>query len=133
MNDAVEFNKVTKQYDSFSIHPLSFSVPRGCITGLVGKNGAGKSTIIKMLAGIIHPDSGTIKVLENDVKSSNKEEIGIVLDSGGLSEYLNAIQVNTVMKSIYKTWDSERFFHYLDLFQIQKKKKIKKWFLANIF
>ena len=124
---AVQFKKVSKNYPSFSINNLDLNIPAGCITGLVGRNGAGKSTLIKLLLSIISPDSGTIKILGDSVTSNpiHNEEIGVALDSSNFSGYLNAKQIDKIMASIYKTWDSTRFFNYLTHFQIDSTKKIK--------
>lgn len=124
---AAQFKKVTKNYLSFSIDNLDLKIPAGCITGLVGKNGAGKSTLIKLLLSIISPDSGTIEILGDEVTSTplHNEEIGVVLDSSSFSGYLNAKQIDNIMDSIYKTWDSTRFFKYLECFQIDVTKKVK--------
>ena len=124
---AVQFKKVSKNYPSFSINNLDLNIPCGCITGLVGRNGAGKSTLIKLLLSIISPDSGTIEILGDSVTSNpiHNEEIGVALDSSNFSGYLNAKQIDKIMTSIYKTWDSTRFFNYLTHFQIDSTKKIK--------
>ena len=124
---AVQFKKVSKNYPSFSIDNLNLNIPAGCITGLVGRNGAGKSTLIKLLLSIISPDSGMIEILGDKITSNpiHNEEIGVALDSSNFSGYLNAKQIDKVMASIYKTWDSTRFFNYLTHFQIDSTKKIK--------
>ena len=61
--NAIEINELTKKYKGFTLDKISFTLPQGCVLGLIGENGAGKSTIIKTMLGITHSDRGSIKVL----------------------------------------------------------------------
>ena len=58
--NAIEINHLTKQFDKFTLNDISFSLPRGTVMGLIGENGAGKSTTIKLLLGLLHADSGIL-------------------------------------------------------------------------
>lgn len=112
MNNAIEIRELSKSYKNFSLDRLSLDLPSGCILGLIGENGAGKSTTIKLLLGMIKPDSGNAKVLGVDIHDDLrqvKEEIGVVLDEPGLAYNLTAKNVDRIMSCIYKNWSHEEF------------------------
>ena len=129
MKNNIELQKVSKKYGDFELKNISFNVPEGCIVGLIGENGAGKTTTIKSILNITNSE-GIIKVLEKDNKQKGKEikeEIGVVLDDSFLSEYLNAKQINAIMKDVYKNWDENKYFDYLKQFNLPKNKLIKEF------
>ena len=129
MRNNIELQKVSKKYGDFELKNISFNVPEGCIVGLIGENGAGKTTTIKSILNITNSE-GIIKVLEKDNKQKGKEikeEIGVVLDDSFLSEYLNAKQINAIMKEVYKNWDENKYFDYLKQFNLPKNKLIKEF------
>ncbi len=113
--NAIEIRGLEKHYKGFDLH-LDLDLPKGCILGLIGENGAGKSTTIKAILGMIRPDAGEISVLGHD-NSRNfapvREEIGVVLDEAGLPECLNALQLGRVMAGIFKKWDAAVYEDYL--------------------
>jgi len=112
MNNAIEIRELSKSYKNFSLDKLSLSLPSGCILGLIGENGAGKSTTIKLLLGMVKPDSGSAKVLGTDIRGDLhqiKEEIGVVLDEPGLAYNLTTKKVDNIMRHIYKNWSCEDF------------------------
>ena len=83
MNNAIEIRDLTKDYGAFKLDHVSITVPGGTIMGLIGENGAGKSTTIKCLLDLIHPDSGTITLLGRDNRTGERavlEDVGVVLD-----------------------------------------------------
>ena len=83
MNNAIEIKGLTKHFPGFALEGLNLTLPSGCILGLIGENGAGKSTTIKLLLGMLTPDAGTASVLGADIGGDLrpvKEEIGVVLD-----------------------------------------------------
>lgn len=126
--NAIEIRDLCKAYPGFSLDNLNITLPSGCIMGLIGENGAGKSTTIKLILDIIHKDSGSITVLGKDNKDNfkcTKEDIGVVLDEVGLPEVLNAKQINNIMKNVYKNWDESAYFGYLKKMDIDEKKKFK--------
>lgn len=89
--------------------------------GLVGENGAGKSTTIKAILNLVNTSDGIIKIFGLDTKEHEieiKEDIGVVLDEGFVSEYLNPKDINTMMKDVYKNWDEELYFKYLNDFKL---------------
>ena len=78
--NAVEVKELTKKFKGFTLDHVSFSLPAGCIMGLVGENGAGKSTTLKLLLNMIQKDSGRITILGKDEKNIDKNDIGFVFD-----------------------------------------------------
>ena len=128
MENCIELKNVTRSYNKFALKNVSFSVPTGSVMGFIGENGAGKSTTIKALLGLIRLDSGSITVLgENagNLSPETKEKIGVVFDSLTFPRELNAKQLDKVLSGIYKQWDSETFFGYLTRFELPLNKKLK--------
>ena len=127
--NAIELTNVSKSYKGFSLNNINFAVPQGTIMGLVGENGAGKSTAIKLIMNAIKRDSGTITVLGTDNTSKDftltKQDIGIVLDEAGFHDIFKVKDINKIMKAIYKNWNTEQFYAYLERFSIPLNKKIK--------
>lgn len=123
--NAIEVKNLNKSYKDFRLESVSFSLPCGCIMGLVGENGAGKSTTIKAMLNLIKKDSGEIRLLGKNYTKCSMEDIGIVTEDIGLPESLNASEMNKIFKNIYKSWDKELYFYYLKEFNIPIDKKIK--------
>ena len=127
--NAIELSHVTKRFPGFALQDLSLTVPSGTICGLVGENGAGKSTTIRLLMGALRPDSGSCTVLGTDAASpeflSVKEDIGVVLDEAYFPESLNALQVGSVMARTYRRWDSSQYQSCLTRFALPEKKQFK--------
>ncbi len=128
---AIEIKNVNKSFGDFAIRNLNLILPSGCILGLVGENGAGKSTTIKMIMNALSPDSGTISILGTDNQSDAftklKNEIGVVLDESYFPDVLNPQNVNAVMKNIYQNWDEKLYFSYLQTFNLPKEKIFKEF------
>lgn len=127
--NAIELSHIHKSFGGFAIQDLCLTVPSGTICGLVGENGAGKSTTIRLLMGALKPDSGTAQVLGVDVSSpafqAVKEDIGVVLDEAYFPEVLNAAQVGKIMASTYRRWDSGVYQNYLRRFDLPEQKAFK--------
>lgn len=123
--NAIELNGITKRYNGFVLDNVSFSLPKGAILGLVGENGAGKSTTIKLIMNAIQRDSGTIRVLGEDNNTQAfqevKQDIGIVLDEAYYPEVLTPSQVGAVMKRTYRRWDDAVYQAHLKLLDIPQK------------
>ncbi len=128
MENSIEIKGLCKSYPQFSINDVSFAVPSGCVMGFVGENGAGKSTTIRMILGLTKPDSGSVTVLgepSDRLSPETKERIGVVFDGLAFPPSLNAIQVDKVLGGMYKTWNSEVFFGYINRFGLPLKKKLR--------
>ncbi|MCC8182071.1 MAG: ABC transporter ATP-binding protein [Clostridiales bacterium] len=106
--NAITISGLTKTYPGFQLGPLDLTLPAGSILGLVGENGAGKSTTLKLLMDLVRPDAGTVTVLGQSVPAAYpqlKEEIGWVLDEPAFPSYLNAREIGRLMSAAYAHWD----------------------------
>ena len=121
--NAIEISGLTKKYPGFTLDNISFTVPGGCIVGLIGENGAGKSTTIRLLMDLIRPDSGQIRLLGRTADAALKNDIGVVLDEPGLPAYLNAKQIGRVLADAYTGWDRSAWEDLLRRFAIPVDKK----------
>lgn len=129
MSNAIEINNLCKAYKDFKLDNINLTLPTGCIMGLVGENGAGKSTTIKLILDIIGANSGDIFVLGTNNKKDfavTKQDIGFVLDNAGFYSGFNAKDVNKIMRLTYKNWNESTFFDYLKRFNVPDNKKIAK-------
>ena len=124
--NALELNRVCKQYDTFALDQVSFTLPRGYIMGFIGENGAGKTTTIKAILGLVHYE-GDISVLGRPQEeiTAVKEQVGVVLEEATFPELLNARDINSILSGVYKTWDAGRFTSLLQRFALEEKKRIK--------
>lgn len=129
--NAIQLKNVKKSYKEFQIENMSFTLPSGCIMGLIGENGAGKSTTIKMILNMVRCDSGDIQVLGHKHGKGFervKEEIGVVLDEAGFPEYVTVKQLNKIMKNIYKNWKEDTYYEMVKKFNLPETKKKYKEF-----
>ena len=127
--NAIELSHIQKSFGGFAIQDLSLTVPSGTICGLVGENGAGKSTTIRLALGALRPDGGSAAVLGTDVSSPAftgvKEDVGVVLDEAYFPETLNALQVGRILASTYRQWEPGTYESYLSRFDLPEKKQFK--------
>ena len=125
--NAIEIKGLQKNYGDFKLGPIDLTLPEGCIMGLIGENGAGKSTTIKAMLDMITA-GGSIRLLGKDVRESSallKQDLGIVPDEIGLPEGLNIRQVEKIMADSFRNWDSQQFFDYMKRFNLPEKKAFK--------
>lgn len=130
MEYAIEVRNLTKEYENFKLENAYFNVGKGTIMGFIGENGAGKSTTIKAILNLIKKDNGLITVLGKEINRNEKEiknELGIVLNDGNFNEKLNVKAINKIMKNIYKRWDDDVFYKYIEKFNIDTSKKIEEF------
>lgn len=128
--NSIVIKGLTKSYGDFTLDNLNLILPQGTIMGLIGENGAGKSTTIKLILDMIKRDNGTITLLGKDNKDNlrlTKEEIGVVLDDVGMSECLTPVQVGKIMELTYSNWNQEAYDRYLQIFKLPLKKKFKEF------
>ena len=123
--NAIEIKNLSKHYQGFSLENLNLTLPSGCIMGLVGENGAGKSTTIRMILGMARPDSGEITVFGQKMTAEQKERIGVVLDEPGYPSCMNAAQIGKMLAGIYRSWEQETYAGYLTKLRIPEKKPFK--------
>ncbi len=124
---AIEVNNLNKRYEDFSLKDVSFLVPRGCVTGFIGQNGAGKSTTIRAILNMIPTDGGEITMFGADnigEERDIKENIGVVFDDIGFHNKLKPKHIDKILKGIYKYWDSEVFYSYLDKLSLPLNKRV---------
>ncbi len=122
--NAIELRDLEKHYRDFDLR-ISLTLPQGCILGLVGENGAGKSTTIRMLLGMTRPDGGSLQVLGQP--QADKEQIGVVLDEPAFPECLTAKQVGKVMAGIFRSWDKVAYEGYLKKLGLPESKSFKEF------
>lgn len=123
--NVIELKGVSKDYGDFKLDDVSFSVPEGSVCGFIGQNGAGKTTTIQIILDAINRDSGEVYVFGKNMDKDSallRENIGVVFDEMGFHDFLNARQINTIMKNVYKNWNQEKYFEYLKLFSLPTKK-----------
>ena len=126
--NALELQGLTKHYKDFTLGPLDLTLPGGTICGLIGENGAGKSTTIRLILDMVQRDGGTVTILGRDSRTASvrsKEEIGVVLGSDGIPLCLNAVEVGKVMAGIYRNWDAGDYTAFCRKFDLPPDKKYK--------
>ena len=130
MNDSLEVKNLCKKYSEFELKNINLKLPKGMIMGLIGENGAGKTTTIKSILNLINIDNGEIKIFGLNIKENEKkikEDIGVVLDDAFFSEYVNPADINKIMNKIYKNWDENLYYRYLEDFKLPKNKISKEF------
>ena len=128
-SNAIEIRGLCKHYKGFSLNNLNLDLPYGCVLGLVGENGAGKSTTIRLIMDALERDGGTVSVLGADNKSKEflerKEDVGVVLDETFVPEVINARQLGRIMAGTYKRWDQAVYDGWISRFELPPDKKFK--------
>lgn len=128
--NALELKNVTKSFTGFRLDAINLTLPCGCVMGLVGENGAGKSTTIKLILDMLHKDGGSITVLGRDNQDDirlTKEDVGVVMDEVGIPECLNAKQVGNVMRHTFRNWDDAEYARLLQKLSVPERKPFKEF------
>ena len=127
MEPALQINGLTKEYPGFKLDHVSFTLPCGTIMGLIGENGAGKSTTINAVLDLIRKDDGNIlfwgKELSHNPRQL-KEDIGVVFDGINFYETLTPVKVGKISATAYRQWDPAAYKGFLDQFQLPADKEI---------
>ncbi len=121
---------LSKRYMNFSVEDVTFNVPDGTVVGLIGENGAGKSTIIKSVLGAVHPDGGEILVDGmplDKLDRRGRQKISFVLDDMGLPMELTLSMLDKVLSNIFEKWDSEKFKSLVQKFGLPEKKMLREF------
>ena len=128
-NYAIEIKDLVKQFDNFKLGPINLTIPKGTIVGYIGQNGAGKSTTIKLLLGLLNKDSGEIKILDEINPSSIglKDKLGIVFDDLLVPEEMTLIDVEKFCSRVYSKWNKNSFYKFKEKFNLPEKKNIKNY------
>lgn len=130
MENAIVLKDVTKRYGDFCLEHVNLTIPQGCIVGLVGENGAGKTTVLRAILQMMELDEGKIEILGEERKSDTpawKEDLGVVLAEVDCFGEMNALQLEKCMNKMYRHWDTEVYHRFLKQFRIDGKKKIRKY------
>lgn len=125
----LQLKNVKKKYQGFEMD-CTMEVKPGCVTGLIGKNGAGKTTVFKSALGLIRTDGGQIEVLgktPGSLSASDREDMGVVLADSGFGGYLTVQDYIPVMKAMYHRFDEAFFVEKCKEFDLPVKKKIKEF------
>lgn len=125
----LRLDKVKKRYQEFELD-CSMEVQEGCVTGLIGKNGAGKSTTFKLALGLIYADSGSIRVFGKPLEVLNKqdkEKIGVVLADSGFNGYLTIKDLVPVLAAMYRQFNQQDFLEKCRRFDLPVHKIIKEF------
>ena len=129
--NAIDIRGLTKQYRDFTLGPLDLALPMGCVLGLVGENGAGKSTTIRLIMDAVSRDGGEVTVMGLDNQSPEfremKEKIGVVLDETCVPEFITARQLGKILAGAYRSWDEAAYNSWLNRFQLPLDKKYKEY------
>ncbi len=133
MEDMIRVQGLAKRYDDFALEDVTFSVPAGTVVGLVGSNGAGKTTILKTILGLATPDAGSVRLLGCDPNAHEpgngvdkvKARVGVVLDTCAFPMVSRVADVGTLGRAAYSLWDESRFEALCDEFDLGQKKAVK--------
>ena len=128
-NYAIEIKDLVKQFDNFKLGPINLTIPKGTIVGYIGQNGAGKSTTIKLLLGLLNKDSGEIKILDeiNPNSVAIKDKLGIVFDDLLVPEEMTLVDVEKFCSRVYSKWNKNSFYKFKEKFNLPEKKIIKNY------
>lgn len=126
-----------KTYPDFKIEDVNFDVPEGMIVGFVGENGAGKTTVINCVLGVVFPSSGSIQLFDSQVASCDagyigdkrfamlRQDIGVVFDACSFPNDFTLQKVRVTCSHAYDNWDDGYFLHLIDEFSLDLKKEIQ--------
>ena len=127
MNKILKVTGLSKFYRGFSLEDVSFTLPEDCITGFIGVNGAGKTTAIRAILGLIKKDAGKIEILGQDMSSNAqriRNRIGVVLDEGFFYQNLTMEEMKSIIAPAYTNWQERDYHNYMDRFSLNPRQKI---------
>lgn len=128
MTNFLEVNNLSKSFKSFALRDISFTLPKGYIMGLIGPNGSGKTTTIKLILNMMKREGGEVKIMELDNRADEnavKSKLGVVFDSNCFCDDWTVSQTERSVSVFYKNWNSGKFSRLLGRFGIERKKKVK--------
>ncbi|GAA3720244.1 ABC transporter ATP-binding protein [Salinicoccus jeotgali] len=128
METIIKLKNVNKKFKDFSLENLSLDINKGYITGLIGSNGSGKSSTIRIMMDLMRPDSGDLEIFGLNYEEHEKEikgRIGFVYDSNIYYEGLNLSDIQRIVGPAYRNWNKGTYFNYLKKFNLPKNKPIK--------
>lgn len=125
----IKMENVKKTYPAFDFQ-LSLEIPKGRITGLIGKNGAGKSTAIKLMVGLVKAESGTIEIFGkpvSEMKALDKQRIGVSLAESGFNELFTVTDTEKILAKMYQNFDRNWFEEQCRKLQLPMQKKLREF------
>lgn len=125
----LKIDHLRKNYTNFSLD-CSLTVMPGCITGLIGQNGAGKSTTFKAVLGLISADGGNVTLLGKDIRNftaADRQNLGVVLSDSGFSGYLTISDILPVLDSLYEHFDKTFFMEQVQNAELPLRKQIREF------
>lgn len=125
----LKVNKIEKNYKNFHLD-CTMEVPVGCITGLIGENGAGKSTTFKAIENLIFLDGGSVKLFGKphaQLTAQEKQKIGVVLSGSTFSDVYMIKDVVKILEAVYPDFEKEKFLSLVERFRLPKDQKIKEF------
>ena len=128
MNDYLEVRNLSKSFEGFQLHDITFTLPKGYIMGLIGPNGSGKTTTIKLILNMLKRTNGEVKILGLDNITNEQEakrNLGVVFDSNYFSDEWKISQVEKSVSVFYENWNTQKFSEALKKFHIPLSKKVK--------
>ena len=127
--NSLALHHVSKSFSGFTLQDISFELPKGYIMGLVGSNGAGKTTIIQLIMNMMQRDGGSIEILGRGDSVSEtriKQEIGIVYDSNFFVDTWTVAETEKVLSMFYDEWNHETFIRLRERFELPENVKVGK-------
>lgn len=122
----LQVKEIHKQYPQFLLDKINFELPEGAIMGLIGENGAGKSTTMRIILGMAQADSGSVSIFGHEgVTEQDRAQIGVVFDELPFNQTLFVSHLGKVMQGIYPNWDQQAYEEYLARFRLPGKKELK--------
>lgn len=127
----LKVDNLTKTLNNFKLQDISFHLPKGYICGLIGENGAGKTSLIKLLIGLYSKDRGSGGNIfidgysMKDDETKLKEKLGLILDDSMYDKKLTLEQIGLYYGSLYSEFEMERYVGYLDKFGLDSHKRFK--------
>lgn len=128
--NALEIKGLSKRFNKFQLDDITINIPCGSIMGLIGENGAGKSTIINCILDLVEKDQGEIRIFDQEMTMNNltiRESIGVVFDVSDTYDNYTLKQIDSILKGVYKQWDSSLFHKLHQQFQLPEKKLMKEY------
>lgn len=127
-DNILEICNLSKSFKDFSLNNLNLTIPRGVIMGLIGENGAGKSTTINCILNEVEKNSGKIYIFGKDhidAETEIKDRIGVVFDENHFPEIFTPKEIGKYMSGIYSHWEWSTYNNYLRQFELPENKNIK--------
>lgn len=130
MEHAIEIRHLSKEYKDFRLQDVSLNIPTGTVMGLIGANGAGKSTFINSILGLVNSDYEMLRIFGKDLRTQEKEikeDIAVIFDVSHYNPEFTPAFIGKMLSRVYKNWDMTIYEQYLEEFHLPKRKKLKQY------